>query len=94
MSSYKLKLLSASLILAGFAVGAQAQTSADASAAKVERVEATVNKIQTDVEVIRANQTNAAAVDREQTRQLAEQRKDIKVILQLVAEGLRNDDAH
>lgn len=72
---------------------AQAQTTADASAEKVERVETAVNSIKTDVEVIKANQANAASVDLEQTRQLAEQRRDIKTILRLVASRHEVDDA-
>jgi len=63
---------------------AQAQNSASASAEKAERVETAVNSIKTDVEVIKANQINAAKKDLEQSKELSELRKDIKVLLQRV----------
>lgn len=63
---------------------ASAQDAADSSAIKAERVEEAVNSIKTDVEVIKANQLNAAAKDREQSDELAEQGKDIKTLLRIV----------
>lgn len=64
---------------------AEAQQNAQQSAEKVAAVETAVNIIKTDVAVIKANQINAAATDKEQSKELAEQRKDIKAILQLLS---------
>ena len=66
---------------------AMAHDSAKDSAEKVERVEIAINKIRTDIEVIKATQLNESQKDMEQTRELAEQRKDIKQILRLLHEG-------
>lgn len=71
---------------------AQAQSAANASAAKADRVEVVVSQIQTDVEVIKQKQINAAEKMVEQSEELAEQRKDIKAILRLLGGG--NGAAH
>lgn len=65
---------------------AEAQTSADASAQKAAEVNQAVQGIQTDVEVIKTRLESASEIQKQQTKELAEQRKDIKQILTLLVE--------
>lgn len=63
---------------------AVAQTSAEKNGEKVLAVESVVNDIQMDIAIIKSNQAHAAEMTKEQTSELAEQRKDIKKILSLM----------
>lgn len=63
----------------------KAQEVAADSAEKTINVEHAVNEIKTDVAVIKENQKHAQQMADSQAEELAEQRRDIKTILRLVA---------
>ena len=69
---------------------ASAQDVAAQNSKKLEKVQAAVTSIKTDVAVIKSQQTEAAKLAEKQTFEQVEQRKDIKQILLLL--GGRNND--
>jgi hypothetical protein len=77
-------------ITAGITV---AQATANESAARVEKVEDTVNKIEMDLAIVKVNQSTFGMKADELTDEVKEQRKDIKKILSILGGRYTHDNS-